>query len=146
MVVLTAEGQDSEWVAREIELAKLRNKPILPLRFHGKPLAQLADVQYEDISSGAMPTGAFITKLRALLTPRPTRSMSRRQLVLAITGTTAGATAGMLGAINDFFGSELGTVGWVVFGISAAVALFVSFVALARRPDPEETGLDRDKA
>ena len=71
IVVMTPDGLRSEWVGREIGLAKQQGKPILPLRFYGEPFANLADLQYEDVRSGAMPPEAFCDRLNALLMAPP---------------------------------------------------------------------------
>jgi hypothetical protein len=66
VVVMTPEAERSEWVANEIQRAKVQSKPILPLLLEGLPFFVLGVVQHESVVGGAMPSAAFVHRLRVL--------------------------------------------------------------------------------
>ncbi len=59
IVVMTPSARDSLWVNREIARAERKNKPVFPLLLSGEPLLQFETTQYEDVSSGALPSPRF---------------------------------------------------------------------------------------
>jgi hypothetical protein len=66
VVVMTPAAERSEWVANEIQRAKVKSLPILPLLLDGLPFFVLGVVQHESVVGGAMPSAAFVQRLRAL--------------------------------------------------------------------------------
>jgi hypothetical protein len=70
VVVMTPDAEDSEWVDRELQRAQDAGKPILPLLLRGRKFFSLADVHYEDVTGGRMPSDEFVARLR---THRATR-------------------------------------------------------------------------
>ncbi|NDJ52277.1 MAG: TIR domain-containing protein [Chloroflexi bacterium] len=63
IVVMSPEAEASEWVHKEILLAKRYGKAIFPLLLHGAELPILIDLQYEDVTDGEMPGPAFHRRL-----------------------------------------------------------------------------------
>ncbi len=64
VVVMSPDAEESEWVQKEILLAKRYQKPIFPLLFSGLEFAILIDIQYADVRSGEMPGVDFHRRLR----------------------------------------------------------------------------------
>jgi len=59
LVVMSPEAEQSEWVQKEILLAKRYKKPIFPLLLHGQEFALLIDVQFADVRDGKLPGTDF---------------------------------------------------------------------------------------
>jgi serine/threonine protein kinase len=59
LVIMTPESEQSEWVQKEILLAKRYKKPIFPLLRDGDEFALLIDIQYGDVRDGQMPGTDF---------------------------------------------------------------------------------------
>ena len=70
VVVMTPEAEQSEWVHKEILLAKRGRKPIFPLLLRGREFALLIDVQYVDVRRGKLPPAKFYKRI-AKHVPRP---------------------------------------------------------------------------
>jgi len=64
IVVMTPDAEQSEWVEREIDEARETSRPILPLLLRGRRFFTLANIQYEDVSTGELPGPDFMTRLR----------------------------------------------------------------------------------
>lgn len=69
-VIMTPESHESEWVHREILIAKREKKPIFPLLLKGQEFGILIDIQYADVRSGQMPPDGFYIRLRRDLAAR----------------------------------------------------------------------------
>ncbi len=69
-VIMTPDSHESEWVHREILIAKREKKPIFPLLLKGQEFGILIDIQYADVRSGQMPPDGFYTRLRRDLAAR----------------------------------------------------------------------------
>jgi len=69
VVVMTPAAEESEWVALEVERARSKGKPILPLLLAGDPFFTLATLHYNDVRGGRMPPPEFGRRLLALATP-----------------------------------------------------------------------------
>src|SRR5262245_55902827 len=67
VVVMTPAAEASAWVANEIFRAEARGKPVLPLLRDGDVFFRLGHAQYEDVTSGAMPTDRFLGRLREIV-------------------------------------------------------------------------------
>jgi TIR domain len=69
VVVMTPGAERSPWVSSEVTFAKDLGKPILPLLLGGTVFAGLAQVPHENVTTGAMPSAAFLTRLRSFVPP-----------------------------------------------------------------------------
>jgi hypothetical protein len=63
VVIMTPDANGSEWVRKEVLLAKRENKPIYPLLLSGREFGLLIDIQYADVRGGRMPPEGFYHKL-----------------------------------------------------------------------------------
>lgn len=59
LVVMTPDAEQSEWVQKEILLAKRYKKPIFPLLRVGEEFALLIDIQFADVRDGSQPNTEF---------------------------------------------------------------------------------------
>jgi WD40 repeat protein len=72
VVVMSPQASESRWVNREISQAELADKPIFPLLLAGKRFFRLADLHYDDVTDGQMPSAQVLVRLRDLLPEQPT--------------------------------------------------------------------------
>jgi serine/threonine protein kinase len=63
LVVMTEDAENSEWVHKEILLAKRYKRPIFPLLLNGHEFAILIDLQFADVRKGRMPENDFHRRL-----------------------------------------------------------------------------------
>jgi hypothetical protein len=66
VVVMTPEAEDSVWVGREIDQAESTARPIMPLLLRGDRFFRLAEHQFDDVRSGALPTERWFRSIRDL--------------------------------------------------------------------------------
>jgi serine/threonine protein kinase len=59
LVIMTPDAEQSEWVQKEILLAKRYKKPIFPLLLDGDEFALLIDIQFADVRANEMPNTDF---------------------------------------------------------------------------------------
>lgn len=59
IVVMTPQAEQSEWVQKEILLARRYKKPIFPVLLRGDEFAILIDIQFADVRDQAMPNTEF---------------------------------------------------------------------------------------
>jgi hypothetical protein len=71
VVVMTPASFDSDWVANEINYAKAKGKPILPLLLGGSVFISLNSRDYEDVSRRQMPGPKFMAHLASLVGVHP---------------------------------------------------------------------------
>lgn len=64
LVIMTPESEQSEWVHKEILLAKRYDKPIFPLLLSGNEFPILIDTQFADVREGHLPNTNFHRRLR----------------------------------------------------------------------------------
>lgn len=64
LLVMTPDSKQSEWVQKEILLAKRRKKPLFPLLRLGEEFGIVIDIQFADVRSGQMPDADFHQRLR----------------------------------------------------------------------------------
>ncbi len=64
VIVMSPEAENSEWVQKEVLLAKRYQKPIFPLLLKGQEFAILIDIQYGDVRTEDMPGINFLRRLR----------------------------------------------------------------------------------
>jgi uncharacterized protein YegL len=65
LIVITPQAVASPYVRKEIHYAELRGKPIWPIELRpADPLIELANLQVEAVTNGAMPSERFIGRLR----------------------------------------------------------------------------------
>jgi hypothetical protein len=106
LVVMTPAAERSSWVAREIDQAELKNKPIFPLLLSGQRFFRLSHLQYEDVANGLMPGGSLVARLRANAgqqaapvaqttkqPPRPPSAPVRAERITTISTTREGSPA-----------------------------------------------------
>jgi Protein of unknown function (DUF3105)/TIR domain len=71
VVVMTPGAERSPWVSSQVTFAQQLGKPILPLLLGGTVFPSLAELRSENVTTGAMPSAAFVTQLRSFLPYRP---------------------------------------------------------------------------
>jgi serine/threonine protein kinase len=59
LVIMSPDAEVSEWVNKEILLAKRYRKPIFPILLHGEEMPILIDLQFADVRDGSMPDADF---------------------------------------------------------------------------------------
>ncbi|MBZ0289886.1 MAG: TIR domain-containing protein, partial [Anaerolineae bacterium] len=64
VLVMSPESKGSEWVKKEILLAKRFKKPIFPLLLEGQEFGIVIDIQFADVQDGQMPDTNFHRRLR----------------------------------------------------------------------------------
>jgi serine/threonine protein kinase len=64
LVIMTPDSYQSEWVKKEILLAKRSKKPIFPMLLSGEEFGVLIDIQYADVREEKMPDTDFHRRLR----------------------------------------------------------------------------------
>jgi serine/threonine protein kinase len=64
LVLMSPAAYESEWVQKEILLAKRYKKPIFPLLLAGDEFGILIDIQFADVRGGALPNADFLRRLR----------------------------------------------------------------------------------
>ncbi|MDX1993437.1 MAG: TIR domain-containing protein [bacterium] len=67
LVVMSPSAEASEWVQKEVLLAKRYKKPIFPLLLSGEEFALLIDIQFADVRQGQMPGADFHRRLSRVL-------------------------------------------------------------------------------
>jgi molecular chaperone DnaK len=70
VVVMSPAAESSIWVERELNLAEDEGRPVHPLLLQGGRWWRLSNIQYEDVTGGAMPRRAFVDGLRASIVGR----------------------------------------------------------------------------
>ncbi len=66
ILVMTADADESAWVARELARAEEQGREIVPLLLDGEPMFSVGHIHYENVTGGKMPSEQFLTRLRAL--------------------------------------------------------------------------------
>jgi hypothetical protein len=105
VVVMTPGAERSPWLTSQVSFALDLGKPILPLLLGGTGFASFAQLPAENVTTGAMPSAAFVTRLRSFVPPlgvspasgpavAPPNSNGRR--VGMIIGIAAAAVVGVL--------------------------------------------------
>jgi serine/threonine protein kinase len=64
VLVMTPDSYESEWVQKEILLAKRYKKPIFPLLLKGEEFGIVIELQFADVREGQMPDVEFHRRLR----------------------------------------------------------------------------------
>ncbi|MBZ0285162.1 MAG: protein kinase [Anaerolineae bacterium] len=64
VLLMTPHAQQSEWVKKEILLAKRYKKPIFPVLLDGEEFPIVIDIQFADVRDGTMPAVDFHRRLR----------------------------------------------------------------------------------
>lgn len=75
VLVMSPDAEESAWVGEELDRARAKEKPILPLLLAGDVFFGLSRTQYDDVAGGRMPGAAFLARLRELtgaVQPEPT--------------------------------------------------------------------------
>lgn len=71
VVIVTPAALDSEWVDRELSYAQELGVPVLPLLRRRVTSLRLANLQFEDVTDGRMPSPGFFGRLHGLVTAVP---------------------------------------------------------------------------
>ncbi len=64
VLLMSPEAEESEWVRKEILLAKRYKKPIFPLLLAGEEFPIVIDIQFADVKDGSLPGTDFHRRLR----------------------------------------------------------------------------------
>lgn len=67
IVVMTPASDDSIWVQNELDRARTKSKPVLPLLLDGEGFFALSHIHHENVTSGKMPGRSFVDRLRELM-------------------------------------------------------------------------------
>jgi WD40 repeat protein len=112
VLVMSPEAEDSPWVGEELDRARAKQKPILPLLLSGEVFFGLSRTQYDDVAGGVMPRPSFVERLRELtgtaapVVPEPVASGDGGARVLY---TVDGHTDAVTAVAFSPRGSSLGT-------------------------------------
>ena len=68
-ILMSPDSRQSEWVQKEILIAKREKKPIFPLLLSGQEFGLLIDMQFADVTSGTLPNAEFYRDLGSVLKP-----------------------------------------------------------------------------
>jgi hypothetical protein len=100
VLIMTPDSERSTWVARELERANARAKPILPMLLAGSPFDSLRGTQFESVVGGTGPSARFVEQLRSLTTPPgpDTLAVTARDALRQLPGVLAQAPA-VLGSL-----------------------------------------------
>jgi hypothetical protein len=66
VLVMSPAAAASAWVERELARAEQQRRPIAPMLLAGQPLFRVGNIQYVDVTGGAMPPDRFVEALRRL--------------------------------------------------------------------------------
>lgn len=67
VLIMSPAAEESEWVANEVERARRKGKPVLPLLLQGDTWLQLETVHHVDVRMGQLPPRAFYDRLRSII-------------------------------------------------------------------------------
>ncbi len=95
VVIMSPEAEDSEWVANEVERAKRKGKPIIPLRLRGETWLQFETTQHLDVTQGQLPPRSFYRRLEAIVAGRPEPRGSSERYDVPILAAEIGAALGV---------------------------------------------------
>jgi hypothetical protein len=100
IVVMTPEGDSSQWMSREINHAESAGKPIYPLLLEGEGFFRLNNLQHEDVTGGRMPSEGFAVRLAsgdlsagAVVTATARRQARARRRLYQVGGAAAAVVA-----------------------------------------------------
>jgi TIR domain len=65
LLLMSPSAEDSDWVAAEIDHARKRSRPIIPLLLAGEVFFGFSRTQYVDVTDGSMPDEALVSVLAA---------------------------------------------------------------------------------
>ena len=78
LVVMSPPAEASPHVANELDRARRRDVPVLPLLLDGEPFFSLGALHYGDARGGVMPDDRFVQRLADLVSADPAAHSSRR--------------------------------------------------------------------
>jgi TIR domain len=67
VVIMTPASNESDWVHDELDLAKARNRDLMPILLAGERFFGLGRTQCEDVRTGEMPGSQYLNALRSLV-------------------------------------------------------------------------------
>jgi hypothetical protein len=101
-VIMTPDADKSEWVRKEILLAKRDGKAIFPLLLEGREFGMLIDIQFADIRSGKLPPDSYYDHINHVIGnpfqkahPAPLQQL-RRAVQNAIPSAKGGSRRGVI--------------------------------------------------
>lgn len=71
IVIMTPDADNSEWVEKEILIARREGKPFFPLLLQGREFGILIDVQYADVTDQGLPPDDYYEELSKAAPSRP---------------------------------------------------------------------------
>jgi hypothetical protein len=93
VLVMSPDAEASTWVARELERAEAKDKPVLPLLLRGGLFGSLPMIQYESVAGEELPSHRFLNRLRALApTTKPPVAPAPASVTSAPTPSAPAAT------------------------------------------------------
>lgn len=103
LVVMTPDSDESKWVEKEILLALEEKKEIFPLLLRGRRFPLLIDTQYENLTSGQLPSESFYKRLGRVISqkgvtieaPLEPESLSPKLLMLGVLVAIIGVAWGV---------------------------------------------------
>lgn len=117
VVIMTSEAEKSEWVKKEILIAKRERKPIYPVLLQGREFGLLIDLQFADVTGGRLPPDDFYARLAGstLVAAQPPRPNRRGRMAGMAVATLAVVAVGVfslasIGLIPRFWSSASPTV------------------------------------
>jgi WD40 repeat protein len=100
VLVMTPHADESAWVGEEIDRARAKGRPILPLLLAGEVFFGFSRLRYDDVTGGAMPGAEFVNRLRELTGARepeppvaPVAPDQPTELLYTVDGHTDAVTA-----------------------------------------------------
>jgi uncharacterized protein YegL len=108
ILVMSPHSDVSEWVAEEVDYARRKNKPILPLLLAGDVFFGMGRTHYEEVKGGSMPSQVFIQHLRTLVASGSGRDLNPQVIPLYLVYNTSLSMAGdairaVNGSIDELF-------------------------------------------
>ena len=71
VLVMSTDADNSAWVGEEIDRARAKGRPILPLLLSGEVFFGFSRTQFEDVRGGQLPDAGFVERLRTLTAAGP---------------------------------------------------------------------------
>lgn len=110
VLVMSPHSEESARVGEEIDRARAKQRPILPLLLAGDVFFGLSRTQYDDVTGGRMPSGSFVARLRELTVPSTVEDSPRPEVESSrVVQTVDGHTDAVTAVAYSPRGSYLGT-------------------------------------
>jgi len=95
VLVMSPDAEESAWVGEELDRARAKGKPILPLLLAGEVFFGLSRTQYDDVTGARLPGATFVQRLRDLTGAAPSEPAAGEssRVVQTIDGHSDAVTA-----------------------------------------------------